>query len=375
MYAKNTYQRRIEKLVEAMEKTDVDALLLNRTSNIAYLTGVVNSCSWVFISKKGEKVALVLDADEEVYREESILTDVRTFREHDPIHLFRKVVKELGLTNSTLGLELSRPGLPHYTLDMLRIVFPQSVRLINGEKILEEIRCIKTDEEVETIKKAATIAELGMNAAIKAIKPGVTENDVQLEAEYTMRKAGGRIPVLNYVSSGKRSLMPHHVPSTQKIQEGEVVTLDIHGAWMGYFADLARTVVCGKIGEEIKEAYEYLTRAEEEAIRVCRQGERMSSVKKLFYQMLSQAKNLRFLMGPVLHGVGIMNSEMPYFQFPYHENGYPEVLQKNMVLALSNLGLYSKEGWGVRIEDTYLVTQNEPVYLTNYAKELLSVGH
>ena len=107
---------------------------------------------------------------------------------------------------------------------------------------------------------------------------------------------------------------------------------------------------------------------------MCRKGERMFEVKKIFYQRLSEGKNLKFLMGPVLHGVGIMNSEMPYFQFPYHEKGYPEVLEKNMVLALSNLGLYSKKGWGMRIEDTYLVTENEPVYLTHYTKELLSVG-
>lgn len=374
MDEKAIYQERIEKVVDSLKKTEMDALLLNRTCNIAYLTGAVNSCSWVFISKKGERVALVLDADEDVYKEESILTDVRTFRDHDPLHLFRTVMKEMGLTHSKLGLELGRPGLPHHTLDMLRIAFPPSVQFVNGEKILEEIRATKSDEEVEAIKKAVIITELGMETAIRTIKPGISESDVELEAEYAMRKAGGRIPVINYVSSGKRSLMAHHTPSAKKIEEGNVVTLDIHGGFKGYCADLARTVVCGKVREEVKEAYRCLIRAQEDAIRLCRKGERMFEVKKVFYQKLSEGKNSKFLMGPVLHGVGIMNSEMPYFQFPYHEKGCPEVLEKNMVLALSNLGLYSKEGWGVRIEDTYLVTEKEPVYLTHYTKALLSVG-
>ena len=374
MIEKEACEERIGKVVEALKKTDMEALLLNRTSNIAYLTGAVNSCSWVFISRKGERVVLVLDADVDVYKEESIIKDIRTFRDHDPLHLFRAVMKEMGLTHSKLGLELGRPGLPHHTLDMLRIAFPPSVQFVNGEKLLEEIRAIKTDEEVEAIKKAVKITELGMETAIKTIRPGISESDVELEAEYVMRKAGGRVPVINYVSSGKRSLMAHHTPSAKKIEEGEVVTLDIHGGFKGYCADLARTVVCGKIRKEVKEAYDCLIRAEEKAIDLCRKGERMVEVKKIFYQKLSEGKDLKFLMGPVLHGVGIMNSEMPYFQFPYHEKGYPEVLEKNMVLALSNLGLYSKKGWGVRIEDTYLVTEKEPVYLTHYTKELLSVG-
>lgn len=374
MNEKKAYEERIKKVVEALKKTDMAALLLNRTSNIAYLTGVVNSCSWVFISKEGKAVALVLDADEEVYREESILTDVRTFRDHDPLHLFRTVMKEMGLTNSKLGLEFGRHGLPHHTLAMLRIAFPPTVEFVNGEMVLEELRVIKTDEEIEAIKKAVEITELGMATAIKTIRPGIRESEVELEAEYAMRKAGGRIPVINYVSSGKRSLMAHHSPSAKRIEEGEVVTLDIHGGFKGYCADLGRTVVCGKVRREVKEAYDCLIRAEEDAIDLCRKGARMVNVKKIFYQRLSERKNLKFLMGPVLHGVGIMNSEMPYFQFPYHEKGYPEILEKNMVLALSNLGLYSKEGWGVRIEDTYVVTEKEPVYLTHYTKELLSVG-
>jgi Xaa-Pro aminopeptidase len=373
MNEETPYQDRIAKVIEALKRTEMDALLLNRTGNIAYLTGAVNSCSWVFISKRGDLVALVLDSDIDTYREESVIADIRTFRDHDPFHLFKAVTKEMGLTQSKLGLELGRPGLPHHLLDMLRYAFPPSVQFVNGEKVLEELRVIKADEEIEAIKKAVQITELGMETAIKTIKPGIRESDVELEAEYAMRKAGGRIPVINYVASGKRSLMAHHTPSNKKIEAGEVVTLDIHGGFKGYCADLSRTVVCGKIEEEVKEAYEWLARAEEEAIHFCRKGVRLIEIKKIFYQKLAEAKGLKFLMGPVLHGVGIMNSEMPYFQFPHHEKGYPEILEANMVLALSNIGLYSKEGWGVRIEDTFLVTEGEPVYLTHYTRELLSV--
>lgn len=250
--------------------------------------------------------------------------------------------------------------------------FPPTVEFVNGEGLREEMRVIKSQEEIEAIKEAAKIAELGMEAAMKTIKPGVKESEVVLEAEYAMRKAGGRIPVLNYVGSGKRSCIAHHTASQKVIEKGDVVTLDLHGAFQGYCADLSRTVVCGQGSAEVEKAYAYL-KAQEEAIDRCRKDERMVEIKKAFYRKLGEVKNLKFLMGPLLHGVGIMNSEMPYFQFPHQENGYPEILGKNMVVAVNNIGLYLKQGWGLRVEDTVLVTENKALYLTHFTKELLSL--
>jgi Xaa-Pro aminopeptidase len=373
MQNRTVFEERIERVVEAIQTTDLDALLLNRTCNIAYLTGAVNSCSWLFISRDGQRVALVMESDAEVYREESIISDIRCFRMHDPFHLFRKMVKETGFRRKKLGLELSRPGLAHHVLDMLRVAFPKDIQFINGETLLEEMRAIKSNEEIEAIKKAATIAELGMETAIKTIKPGITESEVVLEAEYAMRKVGGRIPVLNYVASGKRSGMAHHTPSRKVIENGDVITLDIHGGWKGYCADLARSVVCGSIDKKVEEAYRGLIAAQDKTFDLCREGQSLFEIKKAFYRELKKVISFKFLTGPVLHGVGIMNHEMPYFIFPYQDRGRPEILQSNMVIAVSNIGLYSNQGWGVRVEDTALVTDAEPVYLTTYPKDLLSL--
>jgi Xaa-Pro aminopeptidase len=235
------------------------------------------------------------------------------------------------------------------------------------------MRAVKTKEEIGAIEKAAEIAQLGMDTAIKNIKPGVRERDVILEVDYAMRKAGGTIPVMNYIASGKRSSMVHPVPSPKKIEKGDLIVLDIHGGAQGYCADLSRTILCGKVDSEKEQAYSCLIRAEEEAIDLCRRGQTLADIKKTFYRKLAEAKSLKFLTGPVLHGVGVIYREMPYFAFPYHEKGYPKVMEANMVVAVSQIGLYSKQGWGVRVEDTVLVTENEPVYLTRFTKEMLSI--
>jgi len=366
-------QQRLRKIVDSLERTGMDAILLNRVGNIAYLTGVMNSCSWVFITRKGDHLALVLESDAPVYRENSVLNDIRTFRVHDPFHLFKTVLEELGLMKSTIGLELSRPGLPQHTLDMLRYAFPPTVKFVNGEPILEEIRAVKSEEEVQAIEEAVKISELGMDVAIKNVRPGVRESDVVLEAEYAMRKAGGRVTTLNYVGSGKRSCIAHHTPTQKVIEPGDVVTIDLHAGYGGYCADLARTVVCGKTDKEVEEAYRFLVQAEEETFRVCRSRATMVEAKKTFYRKLAEAKDFHFLLGPVLHGVGIMNYEMPYFTFPYQDKGRPEILEPGMVVCVSNIGLFSDRGWGVRIEDMALITGDDPVYLTHFPKELIRV--
>jgi Xaa-Pro dipeptidase len=373
MEQKALYQERLRKVVESLKKTDMDALLLNTRCNIGYLTGSYSTCSWLFITKKGELLALVLDSDVDSYQEESFIGDIRTFTEHPGFHMFKSAIDELGLSRSKIGLELGNPSLTKPTVDHLKDAVPSTVQFVNGELLVEEMRAVKTKEEIDAIEKAAEIAELGMDTAIKNIKPGIRERDVILEAEYAMRKAGGTIPVMNYIASGKRSRMAHPVPSPKKIEKGDLIVLDIHGGAQGYCADLSRTIVCGKGDNEKEQAYSCLIRAEEEAIDLCRRGQKLVDIKKTFYRKLAEAKSLKFLTGPVLHGVGVIYREMPYFGFPYHEKGYPEVMEANMVVAVSQIGLYSKQGWGVRVEDTVLVTENEPIYLTRFTKELLSI--
>ena len=367
------FQERLNKVVERLQKTEMDALFLNKPWNVGYLTGAVNPCSWLFITRKGERVALIWEPDLDVYKTESIVTDVRVFRDMFPFGLFREVTEELGLSCSKIGLELGRPGISHPNAAVLKHAFPSSVEFLDGETLLEEIRAVKTKDEIEAIGRAVKIVELGMETAIKTINPGIKESDVALEAEYAMRKAGGKIPVANYVASGKRSGLSHQFATQKKIEKDDVVILDIHGSFEGYCADLARTVVCGKIDEEVKRAYSHLVKAEEEVIQLCRKGTKLVEIRKCFYKNLAKAKPLRFLMGPPFHGIGVMPSELPGFLFPYDDKGNPEELEANMVIATSGVGLYSPKGWGVRAEDMVWVTEKDPLYLTHFPRELLSI--
>jgi len=178
------------------------------------------------------------------------------------------------------------------------------VELVNGEPIVEAMRAVKSAEEIKGIQKAAAIAELGMKTAIGLIRPGIRECDIMTEAEYFMRKEGGRLSTLNYFGSGMRSCIAHHTPSEKKIEAGDVVTIDIHGAFRGYCADLARTVLCGKMRKDVAKAHDLLHKAQEESLRFCTANGSLRSTLQAFYRVLRGAKPLRFLTGRCSMGSG-----------------------------------------------------------------------
>ncbi len=93
--------------------------------------------------------------------------------------------------------------------------------------ILSQLRIIKDEEEIKRIRRAAIVAEKAMEAAIKAMRPGVTESQIAAEAEYTMRQAGAEEFWRSYVSSGPRTNIAHGLPTRRKIKKGDLVMIDL----------------------------------------------------------------------------------------------------------------------------------------------------
>jgi len=117
--------------------------------------------------------------------------------------------------------------------------------MVENDDIMSELRMVKSTDEIERLKKAAHIAELGMKASADAPVAGVAENDVAAEAEYAMRKADSeRLGFLTFVNSGERSLSLHGFVSRRTINAGDPIIVDLHPVTDQYASDMARTFVC-----------------------------------------------------------------------------------------------------------------------------------
>ena len=188
---------------------DIDALFVMKPANLAYLTGDGRPCALGLLARSGSFVVAVPECDVPSVRVLSAAADIRSFRsEEEMFHGFRDVLAELGLTESTIALE------KNFFDAALHEVFTQHIlaqaNVVSATPVLSRLRMLKDADEVELMRDAGRVADIGMTAAVAAAREGAVETMVAAEAEYSMRKAGAEgwaAPV--YVASGWRSAMAH----------------------------------------------------------------------------------------------------------------------------------------------------------------------
>src|SRR5512136_564723 len=149
------------------------------------------------------------------------------------------------------------------------------------------------------------MAVIGMKKAVEATKAGLTESQIAAEAEYAMRQAGAEEFWRTYVSSGPRTNIAHGLPTTRKLQAGDLVMIDIHPIVNGYSADICRTVCVGKSTAEQQAAYDLYLRAQQSTIAKVKAGVGMVELEQTLHGVIKEGGHGNHIFGPPIHGVGI----------------------------------------------------------------------
>jgi Xaa-Pro aminopeptidase len=172
------------------------------------------------------------------------------------------------------------------------------------------------------MKRAAEAADRGIEAAVAAIKPGATEIEVAAEAEYAMRRAGCmRYGSSTFVDSGPHSIYLHGGTTRRKIENGDLVVIDVHPVVDMYSSDCARTVVCGQASSEQRQLIQLYAQIQQSITRQIQPGWKVGNVTKAFTEAFtSKGYGNTWIPGPV-HGVGLEFEEWP------HPSHYPPHLQ------------------------------------------------
>lgn len=234
------------------------------------------------------------------------------------------------------------------------------------DEIINKLRSVKTEKEIEYIKKAQQIAEDAFKHILKFIKVGVTEKEIALELDFYMLKNGAEAVSFETIAvSGKNSSMPHGVPTDKKIENGDFITMDFGAVYNGYHSDMTRTVIVGEPTEKQKEVYETVLKAQTEALAVLKNGITGVEADKAARDIID-AKGYKENFGHGTgHGVGIEIHESPNLS-PYSK----AILETGNIVTVEP-GIYIPDEFGVRIEDMALITENGYINLTNCEKELI----
>ncbi|ABB13671.1 M24 family metallopeptidase [Carboxydothermus hydrogenoformans] len=360
---------RIKKIQNLMAKKDIDILVVVNRENLIYFTGLTQiECMAVLIPLKDDPCAITLWLDADYVEQESGL---KTFGYFFPKEsLGSKVVERIkayGFRAPRIGFE--RYFVPFAFYDVLRQNFPES-NFVDAADLFYRVRAVKEPNEVEMIRRAAFAVCKGMEAAIKTIKPGISELDVLAEAEYAMLKAGSNgLPFRPQIVSGNRCLLTHPHASTKLIEEGEVVVVHLGATYNGYCAKMCRTVAVGEISAAHEKVFNLLLEAQEKAIAALRPGSKAWEVDEAAREVIRRAGFEEYYLDVIGYGVGLRQSEF----YPIIGKGRQDIIEVGMVVDLLLPTIYHRDVGGPRITDVIYVGENENEILTGYPRKLIKV--
>lgn len=366
------HQKRLKKTGRLMKEAGIDVLLLTKPANMFYLTGDGRLCAYAMITQDGRVALGVPRTDVEDVKSLAHFDHIASFEDEvGMIHSIAHHFEHFGISEGVVGLEYT--FLTQSMMGMLTHPHakPEKVTAKDCTHIMSELRMVKDAEEIERIRAAAKVADAGMKAAVEAIEPGITESQVAAAAEYAMRQAGAEEFWRTYVSSGPRTNIAHGLPTLRKLQAGDLVMIDIHPIVSGYSADICRTVCVGKPTPEQQAAYDLCLKAQQVTIAKVKAGVGIAELEQTLYGVLKEAGHGEHIFGPPIHGVGIEFEEapLPPGHAFFHGEPEPPPLEAGVVIAVGNCGLYTGP-WGIRVEDTVLVTAEGSTVLSTFARSL-----
>ncbi len=349
------HRRNLQRIIE-LNKCDMSVIL--NESNVFYFTRFPRAYGTILIALRDgswKVVTPLLD----FWRASDSLRDVEVIP-YAPYNL-EDVSKELGIKVKSLEsimksfikkLKITKLC----TDDVCRIkkYVDGDVKIIDISDDVSRARAIKDSEELELIRHALQITEEALWRVLESLMPGLREVEVAGLLESSMKYLGACGYAFDtIVASGPNSSYPHAVPTSREIKLGDVVVIDLGAKYSGYSSDMTRTVVLGKVDEEIRKVFDAIVEAIHNAVDVIRDGVKAGEVDRAARDTLKKYGLSKYFIHSTGHGVGIDVHEIPRLS-----QSSDEILREGMVITIEP-GVYIHGRYGVRIENMVVVRKRK----------------
>jgi len=323
------------------------------------------------VTEFDEKLAQILDGPEVLYYAFG----------HTTPEMDQKIIRQLTTMRETNRRPLEPPR-----------------AIVDPTNILHEMRVIKTDEEIEIMQRAADIAAEAHVEAMKAVRPGMQEYEVEAMLEAYFRKHGASgSSYTSIVGAGGNATVLHYIDNKDTLKDGDLLLVDAGAEYKGYASDITRTFpINGKFSQAQRDIYDLVLKTQKSCVDMVRPGVRLEDLKTHSVELLTEGmvelgllkgepkklikekKYMQFYMHNLGHYLGIDVHDAGRYYF----NGESRPAEVGMVMTIEP-GLYispdtsripegfNKEipekylGIGVRIEDDVLVTEKGARVLTH----------
>ena len=378
------YQHRLEQTKKKMLEKGIEVLLITNPANMNYLSGYNG---WSFYVD--QLLVVIIDEEQPIWIgrhmdangarattwlfDERIIPYPETYVHSDkhPMEFVADILNQIGQSNRRIGLEMESYYFSALAYEKLKQSLPNAV-FTDASLLVNYVRLVKSDQEIEYIKRAAKIVEKGMDAAVQNIAAGVRECDVGAEIYKNLVSGtpefGGDYPsIVPMLPSGENTSTPHLTWTDRQYKYGEMVIIELAGCHQRYHSPLARTVSIGQPSEEAYNVSQIVVEGLNTALEAVKPGVTCEEVELAWYNVIKKygiekESRLGYSMG--------LNYPPDWGEHTASiRRGDLTVLEPNMTFHMIP-GLWFDD-YGIEISESFRVTENGCEVLADYRRELI----
>ena len=371
------------RLDEFLAKASLDAVIGTSPENVLYLSGYWAMSQWVrrgpqaYVLRPrkglGETAVVTNTSLLDLVADQDISADVRRYSYFKtdvdataalsaadarhialfsseaypgPVAALAAAINQRGLAKARIGID--EIGITPQCMEQLLAAFPDAT-FVRAFALMENVRAIKTPDEIVRLRRAASISEQSIEAALGAAAVGITEIEMARVFHSRTTMLDG-VPVTGCIGFGDRSAMSNVQPSSHALKMGDAIRFDVGCRYQYYRSDISRIAVMGEPSSKLRLYHDALYKGVQRAYEILKPGLKISELFRQVVDTVQKEGIPHYNRSHVGHGIGIEGYDPPNIA-----GDSSDVFEANMVICVETP--YYELGFaGLQVEDMILVT-------------------
>ena len=373
-FSTQEFEQRLIKAQDVMQQYKLDGVLLTTPQNIRYFTGY-DSQFWesptrpwfVIVPASGKPIGIVPEIGESEFKK-TWLDDIKTWPsprpEDEGISIVKSTLEHLTKIHGQIGAEFGKEmAIRMPVRDLFKLKENLHTNIVDGSDAIWEMRMIKTNTEIERIKKICSIASDAYYDLPSKLNIGDTEREAVNKLKIDIINRGAdNVPFMPGISGEGGVSQIVCGPSDRIIEKGDILFIDTGSTFDGYFCDFDRNFAFGSATSEVEKVNEILWNATEAGINAAKPGVSTFDIFNTMNKIISDGNAVGNNVGRLGHGLGLQLTEPPS-----HRPGDNTIIKENMVLTIEPGMEYAKgkmivheENVVIRKDGAELITKRAP---------------
>ena len=362
-FAKEELRSRRDRVVAGLQANGLAALLIFRQESMYYLTGYdttgYSQFQCLYLGADGRLILLTRSADLRQARLTSVIEDIRIWVDNagsNPGKDLWAILDEQGCRSQRVGVELEAWCLTGRRWEYVRAALEGRCQWDDASELVSRLRLVKSDEEVQYVRRAASLADEALLAAQRTATAGTPEQDVLAAMQSAVFRGGGDYPASRFIiGSGENALMVRNFTGYRTLDADDQLQLEFAGVYRHYHSCLMRTILTGRPGPRQVAMHAACAEALQACKGACRPGATFGDIFKAHAESLDRAGFGEHKLNACGYSIGALYPPT-WMDWPMIYQGNPVEVQPNMVIFMHMILLDWDSKLAMSVGDTVLTT-------------------